>query len=181
LWLIGWRVAGELPLDVPRWVLIVAPHTSNWDFPIGLACAHALGLVVHWPYGFMAKASVFHGPMGWFMRAVGGIPIDRSRTNNLVDDMAAVLQQRERLMLVITPEGTRKQRPYWKSGFYHIALKAGVPIGMAAIDYSTRTGRIGPLFMPSGNVEEDLARIRAFFPATMAKYPEQASAIQFKE
>src|SRR3972149_4845505 len=127
--LVGWSVEGDLP-DVPQFVLVVAPHTSNWDVPIGLLCAYALGLLFPWPYGFMVKAPVFRWPLvGPLMRWLGGIPIDRSAANNVVEQMVEAFRRSDRLMLAITPEGTRQRLGDWKSGFYHIALKAGGPLG----------------------------------------------------
>jgi 1-acyl-sn-glycerol-3-phosphate acyltransferase len=178
--LVGWSVEGDLP-DVPQFVLVVAPHTSNWDVPVGLLCAYALGLLFPWPYGVMVKAPVFRWPLvGPLMRWLGGIPIDRSAPNNVVDQMADAFQQHERLMLAITPEGTRKKTPYWKSGFYHIALKARVPIVLAYLDYARRVGGLGPTIWPSGDADADLELIRDFYAGVTAKFPDQVGEISFK-
>ncbi len=177
--LIGWRVQGCLP-NVPKLVLIVAPHTSNWDFLIGLVCAYALGLLSTWPYGVMAKSSLFKGWFGKLMRWIGGVPIDRSSPQNLVGQMVDIFKQRERLMLVITPEGTRKLTGYWKSGFYHIAVGAGVPIVLAYLDYKSKTGGIGPTLHPSGNLETDAPVIQEFYAHVTAKHPRKTGEIRFK-
>jgi 1-acyl-sn-glycerol-3-phosphate acyltransferase len=178
--LVGWSVEGDLP-DVPQFVLVVAPHTSNWDVPVGLLCAYALGLLFPWPYGVMVKAPVFRWPLaGPLMRWLGGIPIDRSAPNNVVDQMADAFQQHERLMLAITPEGTRKKTPYWKSGFYHIALKARVPIVLAYLDYARRVGGLGPTIWPSGDADADLELIRDFYAGVTAKFPHQFGEVRFK-
>ena len=178
--LVGWSVEGDLP-DVPQFVLVVAPHTSNWDVPVGLLCAYALGLLFPWPYGVMVKAPVFRWPLvGPLMRWLGGIPIDRSAPNNVVDQMADAFQQHERLMLAITPEGTRKKTAYWKSGFYHIALKARVPIVLAYLDYARRVGGLGPTIWPSGDADADLELIRDFYAGVTAKFPHQFGEVRFK-
>ena len=178
--LLGWRVAGDLP-DTPKFVLVVAPHTSNWDFPIGLICAYALGLT-RWPYGYMMKLSVVKWPvLGWFMKSVGGIPIDRGAARNVVEQMAAIFQQHERLMLAITPEGTRSKTHYWKSGFYHIAKAAGAPIVLAFLDYGRKVGGLGPVFIPSGDAKADLDAIRQFYTGITAKHPDQVGEIRFKD
>jgi len=179
--LIGWRVEGELP-DAPKFVLVVAPHTSNWDVPIGLLCAYGLGLLFPWPYGFMVKAPVFRWPLvGPLMRWLGGIPIDRSAAHNLVEQMVDAFQRRECLMLAITPEGTRKRTAYWKSGFYHIALAARVPIVLAYLDYGRKVGGLGPTLWPSGDMDADLEIIRNFYAGVTAKFPHQFGEVRFKE
>jgi 1-acyl-sn-glycerol-3-phosphate acyltransferase len=178
--LIGWRVAGDLP-DMPKFVLVVAPHTSNWDVPVGLLCAYALGLLFPWPYGFMVKAPVFRWPLvGPLMRWLGGIPIDRSAANNVVEQMVEAFRRSDRLMLAITPEGTRQRLGYWKSGFYHIALKAGVPIVLAYLDYGRKAVGLGPTLWPTGDVEADLDVIRNFYTGVTAKFPAQVGEISFK-
>lgn len=178
---IGWRVEGELPYALDKFILVIAPHTSNWDFVVGLPCGFAIGLMAQWPYGVMAKASAFRGPMGPLMRRLGCLPIDRRAAHNVVEQMARIFEQRERLMLVITPEGTRQYRPHWKSGFYHIALQANVPVVLGTLDYARRVGRIGEPFFLTGNVDADLTHIRAFFADAQPKYPQNAGDIRFKE
>lgn len=178
--LIGWRVEGALP-EVPRFVLVVAHHTSSWDVPVGLLCAYALGLLFPWPYGFMVKAPVFRWPLvGPLMRWLGGLPIDRSAPNNVVEQMVEAFGRHERLMLAITPEGTRQRRGYWKSGFYYIALGARVPIVLAYLDYARKAGGLGPIFWPTGDVEADLQVIRDFYAGVTALYPDQVGEVRFK-
>lgn len=179
--LIGWRVEGALPHHLDKFVIIVAPHTSNWDFVIGLICAYALGLLFYWPYGIMAKSTAFRGPMGPVMRALGCIPVNRSSPQNIVEQMVLVFQQRERLMLAIAPEGTRKKTEYWKSGFYRIALGAQVPVVMATLDFGQRVGRIGPAFRPSGDLLADTALLRNFYANVTGHHPEKVGEIRFKE
>jgi 1-acyl-sn-glycerol-3-phosphate acyltransferase len=178
--LIGWRVEAGLPTE-SKFVLIVAPHTSNWDLPIGLICAFAIGLMRNWRVGYMAKDSAVRWPViGRVMKWFGAIPINRRAANNLVEQMAAVFRQHDRLLLGIAPEGTRKKTSYWKSGFYHIALKARVPIALAFLDYRRKVGGVGPTIVPSGNIEADLEIIRQFYAGIVGKFPHQFGEIQFK-
>lgn len=177
--LIGWQVEDDLP-DVRQCVLVVAPHTSNWDLPIGLVCAHALGLFACWQVAYMAKHTLFREPLGVFMRATGGIPINRATAHSVVDQMIEAFRTHERLMLAITPEGTRKRTGYWKSGFYHIATKAKVPIVPAFLDYGRRVGGLGAPLMPSGDMEADLILLRQFFSKITAKFPHEVGEMRFK-
>ena len=175
---IGWQVEGALP-DFPKFVLIVYPHTSNWDMPIGLIGGYALGLLSGWPYGFMVKDSALRWPvLGSVLRAIGGIGIDRSRNNNAVEQMVAVLGQRERLMLAITPEGTRRRTDYWRTGFYRIAVGARVPIVPAYLDYARSVVGLGPTLHPSGNLEADFEVIREFYRHVTPKFPHEAGEMR---
>ncbi|HSM17537.1 MAG TPA: lysophospholipid acyltransferase family protein [Gemmatimonadales bacterium] len=178
--LIRWRVVGTMP-QVPKSVVIVAPHTSNWDLPIGLVLGFASGLLRQWPYGFMMKHTVFRWPVAGLMRAIGGLPIDRSRPHDIVPQMADELRGHERFLLVITPEGTRKRTEYWRSGFYHIAAAAGVPIIPVTFDYPRRECRMGEPIHPSGNLDHDLMAIRRFYQGATAKRPEKAAPIRFRD
>lgn len=177
---IGWKLEGELP-PCRKFVVILYPHTSNWDLPIGVLCATGLGLF-SFEYGFMVKDSVVKAPiLGPLIRWLGGIPVDRSATFNAVEQMAARFAERESMMLAITPEGTRKFRPYWKSGFYHIALAAKVPILCTYLDYGRKVGGLGPLLMPTGDVEADLDVLRKFYAPIRACHPKDAATIQFRQ
>ena len=166
--MIGWRREGSLP-DIPKYVMIVAPHTSNWDFPIGLAFAFDLKLRGYW----LGKDSIFQWPLHGFFRWLGGIPIDRSRSSDVVAQMVQIFKERAKLTMVLAPEGTRKKVAYWKSGFYHIARGADVPIVLAFIDYLRKAGGIGPVFKPSGDIETDMEYIRAFYATVTGKHPEK--------
>jgi 1-acyl-sn-glycerol-3-phosphate acyltransferase len=163
----GWRVEGAIP-DIPKMVLIVAPHTSNWDFLTGLWVK--LGL--HLGAGFVAKHTLFRWPLGVFMRWLGGVPVDRSAARTFVEETARVMRASERMTLVITPEGTRKRAEQWKSGFYRIAVAAGAPILLAGFDYPRKVISFGPLFHPTGDYEKDLAEIQSHYSAGMALRPE---------
>ena len=167
LTLAGWKIEGNFP-DTAKMVLAVAPHTSNWDFLVGLMAKFALRLEAR----YIAKQSLFWWPLGVFLRAVGGIAIDRSAAGDVVDGAARALRERAAMVLVITPEGTRSKVPKWKSGFHRIALAAGVPIVLATFDYSRRVIRIGPAFDASADYERDLAQMQSQLSPSMARHPE---------
>jgi 1-acyl-sn-glycerol-3-phosphate acyltransferase len=159
----GWRFQGTVP-DIGRAVLIVAPHTSNWDFPVGLMAKFALRLGVHW----MGKHTIFRFGLGYVWRPLGGIAVDRRAPQGVVTGVLEQFKRREQLLLGIAPEGTRKYTAQWKSGFYRIAVAAGVPILPIAFDYSRRLVVFFPLFHPTGDYEADLPRLRAPFTREMA-------------
>lgn len=160
---LGWRIAGGLP-NVPRMVLIGAPHTSNWDFVIGIATAWALNVRVAW----LGKQELFRRPFGPLFRWLDGIPVDRSVSSGLVGQTVAVLRGRERFMLALSPEGTRKAVSRWKTGFYHIAMGTDAPIVLVTFDRARRVIHLGPAVTPGGDLDADLVRIRALFDAILA-------------
>ena len=168
LGLFGWRIDGTFP-DVPKFVLIVAPHSSNWDFPVGLMAKFALRLEVR----YMAKSSLFWFPLGLFLRAMGGIPVNRSAASDVAATSEREFARREKLVLVITPEGTRSRVARWKSGFYRIAMAAKVPVVLVVFDYPARVIRLGPTFWATGNYEADLAAMQSHVKASMARHPER--------
>jgi 1-acyl-sn-glycerol-3-phosphate acyltransferase len=156
----GWTVDGQLPEGVRKCVLIAAPHTSNWDLPYTLMAGFALRLRLYW----MGKHSLFRWPFGAVMRWLGGIAVNRSQSGNLVAASAAALQAADGVVqLVVPPEGTRGATRHWKTGFYYIALTAQVPIVLAYMDYERRRTGLGPVFQPSGDVEQDMATIKAWY------------------
>ncbi|MCG6928046.1 MAG: lysophospholipid acyltransferase family protein [Acidobacteria bacterium] len=163
----GWRFEGAVPNE-PRMILLVAPHTSNWDFLTGLWAKFALRLKA----GFLGKHTLFWWPLGVFLRSIGGIAIDRSKAAGIADDSTRAFRESDRLMLVIAPEGTRSKSKKWKSGFYRIAVAAEVPILLIAFDYRRKVVRLGPLFRPTGDYEKDLPEIQSHFDAGMARRPE---------
>jgi 1-acyl-sn-glycerol-3-phosphate acyltransferase len=156
----GWRIEGNAPPDA-KFVLVGAPHSSNWDFAIFLGVTDALGIAPN----FLGKHSLFRWPMGRFMRDMGGIAVDRSKRSNYVEQVVGEFRRRDSLALVIAPEGSRDSAGRWRSGFYHIAMGAGVPIVPAWIDRAKRRGIIGAPIMPSGDYRADLARLAAFYRA----------------
>lgn len=165
----GWRFAGTDFPDVPRMVLIVAPHTSNWDFPLGVMAMYALRI----RGTYLGKHTLFRFPLGILMRFLGGVPVDRTASQDVVGQTVAIAQGMERAIIVIAPEGTRKLAPKWKTGFYRIAQQGGMPIFPVAFDYARKEIRFFPLFHPTGDMEADLSALRAHFTPQMARYPAQ--------
>ncbi len=158
--LAGWRIQGTLPPGAEKSVLIAAPHTSNWDLPYTLMVAFSLRLTVYW----MGKEQIFRFPFRGLMMWLGGIPVQREKSNNLVAaSVEAIKAASGPLQLVVPPEGTRSKTRYWKTGFYHIAVGAQVPIVMAYMDYEKKISGLGPVFEPTGNIEVDMAKIKAFY------------------
>ena len=168
--LAGWKAEGQLPPD-RKFVIVAASHTSNWDFLVFLGTIHALGRQVR----FIGKHSLFKWPLGGFMRALGGVPVDRSAPQDLVSQIVAQFAAQEDFALIVAPEGTRSRTSDWKTGFYQIALRAGVPIVCAGPDYPTRRGVIGPVIRPTGNYAEDVKPAFRFFRSISPKHPERAA------
>jgi 1-acyl-sn-glycerol-3-phosphate acyltransferase len=169
----GWKAVGKVP-PFPKFLVVAAPHTSNWDLPLFLAVAFFLGVRVSW----IGKHTIFRGPFGSLFRWFGGIPIDRQSTHNAVDQMIQIFKERDHLILGLAPEGTRRRVESWKSGFYHIAVGAGVPIVIGFIDYKKKIGGVGLTIQPSGNIEKDMALIRDFFHGVTARYPENFGPVE---
>ncbi|MEO7246872.1 MAG: lysophospholipid acyltransferase family protein [Novosphingobium sp.] len=165
-----WTIIGGPPAT-RRCVLIGAPHTTNWDFVFFVGITHELGVLP----GFMGKASLFKWPFARFMHDMGGVPVVRSSSHNYVDQMIEEFARRKELMLVVAPEGTRRGSPKWKSGFYHIAQGAGVPIIPAWVNHETRCGGLGPAIMPTGDFRADMEKIAAFFIEMMPGHPRWAA------
>ena len=174
--LFGWRVEGRLPAGTKA-VAIAAPHTSNWDLPFMLAVSYVLGVKPSW----LGKRQLFRRPFGGFMRRLGGIPVDRDRRTNLVQQVVDHFATVDRLFLVIPPSGTRRRAEYWKSGFYHIARSADVPIICAFLDYHRKVGGVGPTIVPSGDVAVDMQIIRDFYDGITAKYPALTSPVRLRD
>ncbi len=172
----GWKPEGERPRD-RRFVLIAAPHTSNWDLAFLLALAEFFDVRISW----MGKDTLFRPPLGWLMRSVGGIPVVRSKRGNLVAQAAERFKSAEDLALVVPAEGTRGAVEHWKSGFYHIARSADVPIVFGYLDYARRRGGFGPAMRPSDDVVKDMDQIRAFYADKVARYPEKFAEPRLRE
>jgi 1-acyl-sn-glycerol-3-phosphate acyltransferase len=174
--LVGWTVVME-PEELPaKYVLIGVPHTSNWDFPIGMSALVALGIKRTW----VGKHTLFKPPLGWFMRAFGGVPLDRSKRHNFVEQVIAAFEEADRMVIALTPEGTRSHTRFWKTGFYYIALGARVPIVLGFIDYERKRVGFGPLFEPTGDLEADLKIIRSFYADKIGKQPEKTGTIEVR-
>jgi 1-acyl-sn-glycerol-3-phosphate acyltransferase len=172
----GWRAEGRAP-EVDKFVLIAAPHTSNWDLAYLLALAQVFGVRVSW----MGKHTLFRWPMGWIMTRLGGIPVRRHQRENVVKQMAEAFRASRALALTVPPEGTRGYRDHWKSGFYHIAREAHVPIVMGYLDYARKRGGFGPHLFPTGNVQRDMDEIRRFYTDKTGKYPQCFSRVRLAE
>jgi 1-acyl-sn-glycerol-3-phosphate acyltransferase len=157
--------------------LIAAPHTSNWDLPYLLAFAVVFGVRVTW----MGKHTLFRGPMGWIMRRLGGIPVRRDRSSDRVQQMARAIEAADSIALVVATEGTRSYTAHWKSGFYHIARTARVPIVLSYLDYARRRGGFGPALMPSGDISQDMEEIRTFYADKQGRYPDKMGEVRLKE
>ena len=169
----GWKVEGALPANTPKCVMIAAPHTSNWDLPNTLMVAFALRLNIYW----MGKASIFKPPFRHLMMWMGGIPVNRERASNMVAASAqAIMDADAPLQMVVPPEGTRQKTRYWKTGFYYIALGAKVPIVLAYMDYADKRAGLGPVFHPTGDIERDMAEIKAFYAPLRGRNADQFDA-----
>jgi 1-acyl-sn-glycerol-3-phosphate acyltransferase len=168
--LIGWKITGQTELP-DKCVICVAPHTSNWDLPLGLIVYKAMGRKA----SFLIKKEWFFFPMNILFRALGGIPVDRSRKSSLTEQMAEIYAQKDNFQLAITPEATRKANAEWKKGFYFIAMEAEVPIVVAALDYGKKEADFKAIIMPTGNVEDNISEIKAYYKGVTARHPEYFS------
>ena len=166
--LFGWSFDGQLP-NVPKQVVIVAPHTSNWDFIIGVLVLFALDLKANW----IGKHTIFTPPFNIVMEWLGGIPVNRSLPNDLVTTTRQRFEQEEKMVLGIAPEGTRRKVDKWKQGFYRIASGANVPIVCASLNYNNKTIGFGPMITPSGDYDKDFVIIRSYYSGVTAKFPEK--------
>jgi 1-acyl-sn-glycerol-3-phosphate acyltransferase len=171
----GWRVTLARPVPV-KCVIAFYPHTSNWDFPIGLATKWVLGIDFRW----VGKDSMFTTPLAPWFRRWGGIPVNRRASSGFVGQMLAALHAHDDFRLVIAPEGTRAAAPHWKSGFWNLAREARVPIGLAYIDYAHREIGIGAWVTPSDDPDADVARMAAFYARFTARRPANAGPVRFK-
>jgi 1-acyl-sn-glycerol-3-phosphate acyltransferase len=169
----GWKITLNLP-PAPKYVLIGAPHTSNWDFFYFLLLKFAADLQLSW----IGKDSLFRWPAGSLMKRLGGIPVDRSSNNDFVTQIVTSINSSECFIVTIAPEGTRSKADYWKTGFYYIALGAGVPISLGFIDYPAKEIGIGPYFYPSGDIQVDFRQIKDFYDSKTGKHPERQGKIR---
>ncbi len=171
--LTGWTIEGALPPEAAKSVFIAAPHTSNWDLPYTLMVAFSLRLNIYW----MGKESIFRPPFRGVMMWLGGIPVNREKSGNLVAaSIEAIKAAAPPLQLVVPPEATRSKTRTWKTGFYYIAAGAGVPIVMAYMDYANKRSGLGPVFVPSGDILRDMEEIKAFYAPFKGRNEEQFDA-----
>lgn len=170
--LLGWQVSFSLP-PRDKYVLVGAPHTSNWDFPLGLLAMCAVGLRFSW----VGKHTLFKGPFGPLMRGIGGIPVDRRGSTGFIKKVIDTFESRDQFVMAIAPEGTRSLTKQWKVGFYHIALAANVPIALGFIDYPRKMIGIDRLIEPSGDIEADFEILREYYQDKIGKRPEKQGPV----
>lgn len=164
--ILHWKVKNILP-DVPKCIIVVAPHTSNWDFVIGKLAYSSIGKTAN----FLIKKEWFIFPFNLFFKRIGGIPVERSKNNSMTEVLAAEFKKHNKLQLAITPEGTRKPVKKWKKGFYFIAVKANVPILLIGLDYSKKEVLFLDLFDPSGDYKTDIVKIKSYYTHIKGKHP----------
>lgn len=174
----GWQFEGPVPSE-KKYVCLAAPHTSNWDGVLLLALARSIGLPMTW----MIKSEWVRGPMGVLLRRLGALGIDRSASHHVVEQMIEAFRREDELVLVIPPEGTRKRADYWRSGFYRIALGAGVPVVPGYLDYARKRAGLGPPIQMTGDVHADMDAIRAFYAKVHAqgRVPEKFGPIRLRD
>lgn len=170
----GWEFTGEIP-NVPRLVIIGAPHTSNWDFVVFLGALHHYRVKMR----FIGKQGLFRWPFGYLFRRWGGIPVDRTRPGGVVNQVVATMDQTDRVILAVAPEGTRKAAPYWKAGFLAIARKSGAPILLAYIDFKHRKAGMGPI-LDAEDPEAVMETARSFYADKVGRHPEGMGPVQLK-
>ncbi len=166
MYLFGWRVEGTLP-NIPKYIIIGAHHTSNWDFPLFLGVIFHLKANVR----FMGKEEIFRWPFGWFFYWCGGVPVYRKKSTGLVEQMVEACEKSDKFILTIAPEGTRYHVTEWKMGFYHIARNAGIPIVMAVVDGKKKTMHVGQIFYPTENMDADIKAIKGYFEGMVGINP----------
>lgn len=171
----GWKAILE-PLPGPKVVAVGYPHTSNWDFFPAIFWIWTTGLKAN----FIGKKQLFTGPLGPLMRRLGGIPVDRDKTKNFVDQVVEIIKERQEIVLIIAPEGTRSYAPNWRTGFYYMALEAGVPIGLGFIDWGKHEIGIGGYLMPSGDINADFEKIKAFYADKVGRNPKKQGPVALK-
>jgi len=169
----SWKIEGAIPSD-KKFVLIAAPHTSNWDLVITISLAFLFKVKIYW----MGKDAMFRFPFSNIMLWLGGIPIDRTKKNNVVQQTIDVFNQNKEMIITIPPEGTRDKVPYWKTGFYHIAHGANVPIVLGFIDFKRKIGGLGPLLKPTGNIAKDMEKIKEFYSKITGKHKHKTSDLE---
>jgi len=172
----GWEITGAIP-DYSKFVLVGAHHTSNWDFIYGLSAAFIFRLKISW----MGKDSLFRPPLGFIMRALDGIAVDRSSHHDVVTQIAQQLKHADKLVVAIAPEGTRKKMNHWRSGFYWIAKQAQVPIVCAYLDYEKKQVCVGLSIVPGDDVKQDMDRIREFYKDVAAEIPGKVTPVRLRD
>lgn len=172
----GWRLSGKVP-DLAKYLIVFGPHTCNWDFPLAMLAAAGFGLKISW----LGKSTIFRWPIAGFLRHIGGIPVRRDHREGVVGQVVAAFAATDSLVIGMAPEGTRSLTPHWKSGFYHMALGAKVPIVLASIDRPTRRIAVGPVIEPTGDPRKDMEAIRLFYSDVQGIHPEKTGAVRLRE
>jgi len=170
---LGWEIHADFP-DAKKYVIIAAPHTSNWDFPLGIMAVKAIKLDVRW----IGKHTIFRWPFGWLFRALGGIPVVRGQSLHLIEQMADLFEQSDQLIFALAPEGTRSKTDHWKTGFYYIARAARVPIALGYLDFGKKQVGANTVIYPGDDIEADFKLIREYYRDKHGKNPENESLIQ---
>ena len=173
--LVGWQIEIVLPKE-KKFVLIGAPHTSNWDFPLALLTFWTLDLKIYW----VAKKQMFWGPLHYLFTSLGGIPVDRKSSTGFIEQIANRFDEADEMVLTISPEGTRSKTEHWKSGFYHIATTAKVPICLAYVDYSNKKLGFTEVIYPSGDIDADMEIIAKFYKNIKGKQPQNQGPVRLK-
>ncbi len=173
LW--GWKKVGHIPNEIPKKIYVVIPHTSNWDFPVGIFLKFAYKMEV----GFIAKSSLFKWPIGWIFKSLGGIPVDRKKTSGFIESVVEVIHERERFCTSIAPEGKRGKTNKLKKGFYYIAKKANIPIVYVKFDWQNKETVFDEPHFPEETVELELERAKQYFKNTVGYHPEKSFGYPF--
>ncbi|MEL7117810.1 MAG: lysophospholipid acyltransferase family protein [Bacteroidota bacterium] len=168
--LLGWKITGRYPEEIKKFIIIVLPHTSNWDFPLGLLVRKALKQDIK----YLGKSSLFKPPFGWIFKSLGGYPVFRDKRTKFVDAVIDIFKKEEELVITVAPEGTRSKVEKLKTGFYYMALGANIPVCLVKFDYGNKEVDFGKLLYPSGNIEEDLAIIHDHYRGVKGKRPEKS-------
>jgi 1-acyl-sn-glycerol-3-phosphate acyltransferase len=171
---LGWRIEGEMPRE-RKFVLVCAPHTSRWDLSLTLLAGTAAGVRVSW----LGKHTLFWRPNGWLLTWLGGVPVDRVGGKDAVPQIARRFEEQDDLVLAISPEGAKRRQEYWRSGFWHVALAARVPLVVASLDWATRVCRVGPVIVP-GDLEADMDRIREALAHVVPRHPERFGPVRLR-
>ncbi|WP_370589821.1 lysophospholipid acyltransferase family protein [Rufibacter sp. LB8] len=165
----GWKLNGGMPPNVKQAIMIAAPHTSNWDFVYARAAFYLMDV----PVKLTIKKEAFFFPMGYLLKAMGAVPVDRKKNNNLVAAMVDIFKTHDEMVMLVTPEGTRKYQPRWKKGFYYTAVGANVPILLGYLDYAKKEAGVGPLIQPTGDFDADMKKILDFYRTVTPRFPSQ--------
>ena len=170
--ILGWKVPVDFPSHIDKYIIIAAPHTSNWDFPIAVLSKYAKGKDIR----FIGKHTLFKPPFGFIVKALGGTPVNRTASSNMVQSLIDIFNEKEKFIFAISPEGTRKKVPKWKTGFYHVAKGAGVPIVMATLDFENKQVLVDEPYYVTGDQKTDFKHFHDFFKDVKGKNPDQFDA-----